>query len=149
MAGFTNKGKFRALEDFARSGDTVRLPLYTSAVAPSADTNTNADLTQIAAGNGYTDGGPSIVLNGTNVDVLVEDDTNDRAYAQLADVVYTASGGSIPGSGSGARYFGLTDNGGTVSAREVFMYWSLTSDRTVSDGQTLTIVNAEFRYNEA
>ena len=44
MAGFTNKGKFRALEDFARSGDTVRLPLYTSAVAPSADTNTYADI---------------------------------------------------------------------------------------------------------
>jgi hypothetical protein len=43
----------------------------------------------------------------------------------------------------------LTDDNATVANREVFVCWDLASDRSVSDGQTLTIQNAELRLNNA
>ena len=52
MAGMTNKGKARIYNGFFRntSVPTNRyIALITAATAPTADTNTMADLTQIAA----------------------------------------------------------------------------------------------------
>jgi hypothetical protein len=80
---------------------------------------------------------------------LTEDDTNDRGLVQVKDIAWTASGGSIPASGNGARYAVLTDDNGTVGSREVYAYWDLTADRTVSVGQTLTLQNLELRLNES
>ena len=76
--------------------------LVTSAIAPTQDTNLMSDLTEIAAGNGYTDGGYSLTKNSTDFDVLNEDDANDRGDIQIKDVVWTASGGAIPSAGGGA-----------------------------------------------
>lgn len=151
MAGWTNKGKFRLL---GRGYQGVALPtnyyvaLVTSATAPDADTNTLSQLTEIAAGNGYTSGGISLSKNSTDFDVLTEDDTNDRGLIQIKDLVWTASGGTLPGSGSGARYAVLTDDNATVGSREVYHFWSLVSDRSVSDTQTLTLQNCEIRLTE-
>jgi hypothetical protein len=127
---------------------TFYVALVTSAAAPTADTNTLGDLTQIAAGNGYTSGGIAVARNTTDFDTLTEDDTNDRGDLQIKDLTWTASGGSIPGSGNGARYAVLTDDNGTVNSREVYAYWDLTSDRSVSTGQTLTLQNLEIRLSE-
>jgi hypothetical protein len=127
---------------------TFYVALVTSATAPTADTNTLGDLTQIAAGNGYTSGGIAVARNSTDFDTLTEDDTNDRGDLQIKDLTWTASGGSIPGSGNGARYAVLTDDNGTVNSREVYAYWDLTSDRSVSTGQTLTLQNLEIRLSE-
>ncbi len=124
-------------------------PFFTSATAPTVDHNVNSDLTQIATGNGYTDGGPAVARSAVGFDVLVEDDTNDRAHLQLADVVLTASGGAIPSSGNGARYMGLSDDNATVANRQLVMVFDLVSDRTVSDGQNLTVQNAELRLTPA
>lgn len=151
MAGWTNKGKFRILEAMGRAAAfpaSFNIALVTSAVAPTADTNTMADLTQIAVGNGYADGGINVARNATDFDVLTEDDTNDRGLIQLKDIVWTASGGSIPASGSGARWAVLADNNVTVSAREIWYYWDLTADRTISSGQTLTLQDCEVRLTE-
>lgn len=151
MAGWTNKGK--AL--FLSTARGVALPtnfyvaLVTSATAPIADTNTLSQLTEIAAGNGYTSGGISLTKNTTDFDVLTENDTNDRGELQIKDLVWTASGGSIPASGGGARYAVMTDDNVTVGSREVYHYWDLTSDRTVSTGQTLTLQDCEIRITEA
>jgi len=151
MAGWTNKGKAKCLGYWR--GDTVETNYYiglaTSATAPTADTNTFGQLTEIAAGNGYTTGGFQLTPNSTDFDTLTEDDTNDRALLQLKDIVWTASGGSIPGSGNGARYAVQLDDNATVGSREVYHYWDLTSDRTVSDGQTLTLQDAEMRLDES
>lgn len=152
MAGWTNKGKFRGLEWALRNGarpTNFYLALVTSAVAPGPDINTLSELTEIAAGNGYTTGGESLTPGATDFDVLTEDDTNDRALIQIKDVVWTATGGSIPASGGGARYAVLTDDNVTVGSREVLEYWDLVSDRTVSVGQTLTLQDCEIRINEA
>ena len=152
MAGWTNKGKFRAL---GRHYQGVAQPtnlyaaLVTSAVAPVADTDVKSSLTEIANGNGYTTGGISLTRNAADFDVLTEDDANDRALVQLKDLVWTAAGGPIPASGGGARYGILTDDNVTQGSREVLHYWDLVSDRSVSVGQTLTLQNCEMRINEA
>lgn len=145
---FTNRGAFRILQSFFRATSTptnLFIALVTSAVAPVVDTNTFSELTEVASGNGYTAGGISLSRNSTDFDVLTEDDTNDRAIIQLRDIVWTASGGNLPGSGSGARYAILTDDNGTQGSRDIINSWDLTSDRVVSSGQTLTLQNCELR----
>lgn len=122
--------------------------LCTSAVTPTADTNTLSELTEIAAGNGYTSGGISLARNATDFDVLTEDDANDRALTQIKDLIWTAAGGPIPASGGGARWAVITDDNATVGSRQVFAYWDLASDRSVASGQTLTLQNCELRINE-
>ncbi len=152
MAGVTNRGKYDIL-DWVFRGATLPTNMYvalvTSVVAPTPDINTLSELTEITAGNGYTTGGYLLALNSTDFDVLIEDDTNDRGDIQVKDVTWTASGGNIPASGSGARYAVLTDDNVTIGSREILGYWDLTSDRTVSDGQDLTLQNLELRLQEA
>jgi hypothetical protein len=152
MAGFTNKFKYELLDQVLRRSTmptNYYVALVTSAVAPSADTNTLGQLTEIAAGNGYTTGGYQLTPNATDFDTSTEDDTNDRGFIQLKDITWTASGGSIPASGSGARYAVLTDDNVTVGSREVLLYWDLGADRSVSNGQSLTLQNCEARLNES
>jgi hypothetical protein len=152
MAGWTNKGKMSILDAYFRNNGAPTnfyVALVTSATAPDADTNLMSDLTEIAAGNGYTSGGYQLTRNATDFDTLTEDDNNDRGLVQIKDVVWTASGGSIPGSGDGARYAVLTDDNVTVASREIYAYWDLSSDRQVSDGQTLTLQDLELRINES
>jgi hypothetical protein len=145
-SGVTNRGK-ALLFDYVFRG--VALPanfyvaLITSAATPTADTNTFSELTEIAAGNGYTSGGYSLTKNTTDFDTLTEDDTNDKAILKIKDVVWTASGGAIPASGNGARYAILTDYNATMGSRQVMAWWDLTSDRTVSSGQPLTLQDCE------
>ena len=152
MAGWTNRLKFNTLGWTFRGvafPTNFYIALVTSAVAPVADTDTKTTLTEIANGNGYVTGGTSLTRNSTDFDVLTEDDGNDRALVQLKDIVWTASGGPIPASGNGARYAILTDDNVTQGSREVYVYWDLVSDRTVSVGQTLTLQNCEVRIDEA
>jgi len=151
MAGFTNKGKYRFFDWIFRA---TALPtnfyaaLVTSATAPVADTNTKSQLTEIANGQGYTTGGISLTKNATDFDVLTEDDGNDKAIIQIKDLVWTASGGNLPASGNGARYGVLTDDNATQGSREIFAFWDLVSDRSVSDGQSLTLQNCELDLTE-
>lgn len=147
----TNRGKFLLLQEFFRNPTeftTLYIALITSAAAPTVDTNTFSELTEIAAGNGYTAGGISLSRNSTDFDTLTEDDSGNLAYIRLRDIVWTASGGSLPGSGNGARYAILTDDNGTQGSRQVIAYWDLASDRTVSSGQTLTLTDCEIRLTE-
>ena len=149
--GWTNRGKYKFLEWVLRGATlptNFYIALVTSAVAPGADINTFGELTEIAAGYGYTTGGYQLARNSTDFDVINEDDTNDLAKIQLKDIVWTASGGPIPASGSGARYAVLLDDNAVVASRIVIKYWDLVSDRTVSDGQSLTLQDCEARITE-
>jgi hypothetical protein len=151
MAGWTNKGKFRVLNGFFRAQSVptnLFVALVTSATAPAADINTLSQLTEIAEGNGYTAGGYQLNRDTTDFDALTEDDTNDQGILQLKDVFWTADGGTIPASGDGARYAVLTDDNATVANREVLAWWDLASDRSVSNGQTLTLQNCELDLTE-
>jgi len=142
-SGWTNKGKARVLEIALANGSeptVMYLALVTSATTPTVDTNTKSELTEVANGNGYTTGGISLTRNGTNFPV-VENDTNDRADCDIPNQVWTAAGGPLPASGSGARWVILTDDNATQGSREVWYWWDLSSDRAVSDTQTLTLVD--------
>jgi hypothetical protein len=151
MAGWTNRGKWMILNTYFRAvaaPTNFYVALVTSATAPTADTNTLSELTEVAAGNGYTTGGFSLSRNATDFDTLTEDDSGDKALIQVKDVAWTASGGSIPGSGSGARYAVLTDDNATVGSRQVLAFWDLVSDRVVSVTQILTLQNLELDLTE-
>ena len=66
MAGWTNKGKMSILEAYFRNAGAPTnfyIILFTDASAPDADTDQESDLTEIAAGNGYTTGGYSLDKN--------------------------------------------------------------------------------------
>lgn len=143
---WTNKGKFHVLGVTFRNATektNYYIALVTSATAPTPDTNTLSQLTEIANGNGYTTGGYQLTPNSTDFDTLTEDDSGDKGLVQIKDVAWTASGGTLPGSGSGARYAVLIDDNATVGSREVYAWWDLSSDRSVSSGQTLTLQNLE------
>ncbi len=152
----TNRGKIRIWEIVFRgqyNGGALPTNLYirlvTSATAPTVDTNLVSELTEIASGNGYTAGGFSLSKNSTDFDTLTEDDTNNRGDILIKDVAWTASGGPLPASGNGARYAVLTDDNATDANREVLAFWDLTTDRSVSDTQDLTLQDLGLRLNEA
>ena len=150
--GWMNKEKFRMLEQRfeggSLEGSAFMMVVYTSTTAPDPDFNTVGQMEEIAAGNGYTAYGQEITP-ATEFDSLTEDDTNDRATVQIVDQTWTASGGAIPASGGDAYYVGLTDKNATSASRELFYAWSLGADYAVSDGQELTIQDAEIRINES
>lgn len=143
---WTNRGAFLAFDSYFRATGTPTnffVALCTSAIAPTVDTNTLGGLTEIAAGNGYTAGGFSLNRNSTDFDSHVEDDSTDLDQIQVKDVTWTASGGPIPASGSGARWAVLLTDEATVGNRQVIAFFDLVSDRTVSSGQPLTLQNIE------
>ncbi len=154
MAGFTNRGK-KLWNEYATGAGGVSRPtnfyimLFTSATAPTADTNVASDLTEIAAGNGYTTGGYSLTPGGTDFDTITEDDSGDLSKVQIKDVAWTASGGAIPASGSGARYACMVTDEATIANRQVIAYWSLGSDRTVSDTQVFTLQDLTLQLSES
>jgi len=152
MAGFTNKGKYRMLGAIFR-GETLPTNFYvalvTDAVAPAADINTFGELTEIADTQGYTTGGIQLTPGATDFDTWTESDANDNALVQIKDLVWTASGGSLPASGDGARYAVLLDDNVTIGSREVWAFWDLVSARSVSDTQTLTLADLEMDFNES
>lgn len=122
--------------------------LCTNATPPTVDTNTLGQLTEIAAGNGYTSGGIAIERSSTGWPTFTEDDSGDLAKAIAKQLVYTASGGNLPSSGSGARWAVLTDDNATVANRQVIAAWQLAGDRIVTAGNAITVSNSEIRATE-
>lgn len=147
-SGITNRGKYKMLDWVFRATalpTNYYVALVTSAATPTVDTNTLSELTEIAAGNGYTAGGISLTKNSTDFDTLTEDDSGDLGKVQIKDLTWTASGGTLPASGNGARYAVLTDDNATQGSRLVLAWFDLVSDRSVSSGQPLTLQDCELR----
>jgi len=134
--GFTNKGKAKLLRSFFQSEtppENVYAYLVTNAVAPTADTNTLSELTEISE----TGKEISLDLDSTDFNNAVEDDTNDKATIQIKDLVFD-------GAITAASYVVLTDDDSTEADRVVYAYWSLGSIRTVGSGDTLVIADLQF-----
>lgn len=153
MADFwTNRGRFDVLSIVLR-GATMPTNFYVALLAdtttPTVDTNLMSDVSEIPAGNGYTAGGIQITRgdgsSGIGYDVATEDDTNDRSHFELEDLVWTASGGSLPASGTGARWAVHTTDEGTIANRRIWFVWDLAALRIVSVGQALTLQNPTIR----
>lgn len=145
-SGSTDRGKFQMLKyafDATTVPSTYYLALCTATTTPTKATNVFSDLTEVSAGNGYTSGGSSLTAD-TNFTVT-EVDSTVGAKVVVDNVTWTASGGDLP-SGDGARWAVLLD--GNTSSSNVLAYFDLTSARTVSDGQDLTVQACEIDLNE-
>ena len=137
MAGFTNKGKYRLLETLRGVSlpTNMYVALCTSAAAPTQDSDTLSEMTQIGTSTGYTSGGLAVAISTAGFTAIVEDDTNDDSELTIKDLVWTASGGTL----GAARYAVLTDDNATEDDREIWAYYDLGSDQSASSGQTLTL----------
>jgi len=148
-SGVTNRGKFLFGQGYFQGTlpANIYAALVTETIAPTADTDTLAQLEEIAAGNGYTSGG--IMLNRDDIDFTVaEDDTADVATVTVRDLSYDAAGGTLPSDGVGARWLVLTTDEATVGERQVIAYHDLQSPRVVSDGQSLILKSTQIRLVE-
>lgn len=150
--GITNRGKMKLLDYmFINAGPSnFFVALVTNAAVPNVDVNTMNELTEITAGNGYTSGGYELSKGSDNFDTIGQDQSENRGEIELKDVVWTADAApGIPNGGDGARYAVLTDYNANVLNRQIFAWWDLTSDRSVSNGQSLTLQDCELRLVEA
>jgi hypothetical protein len=155
-SGVTNIGKIRILEMAFRNTESTAamstqpfmMALATSAATLAVTTTTFDTATQISTGNGYNDGGSTagiIVRDTVDWDTLAIDTASNYGYIRLKDIVWTASGGNLPDTGTGAYYSILTDTNATVGSREVYAWFDLSEARTIGSGATLTLQDMEIR----
>ena len=149
---WTYRGKF-LLFDWVFSGESLPDNFYVALVTadnvPTVDTNTLSELTEIADGNGYTEGGYELTPGTPDFDIIIEDDVNNLARIQIKDILWTATGGTIPASGNGARYVVLTDDSESSAAalgdRQIIAVWDMVTDRVATNGFPISITNLELR----
>lgn len=103
--------------------DSLKIMLTNS--APSASNTQKSDLTDISAGNGYTAGGAAATISSSS-------QTGGTYKLVLADVVFTASGGSI----GPFRYFVLYND--TATNKELIGWWDYGSSISILAGETAT-----------
>lgn len=127
MATFTKFNSFvEALAEKVHNlgADTLKVMLTNS--APLAANTQKTDLTDISAGNGYTAGGSAATISSSA-------QTGGTYKLVLADVVFTASGGSI----GPFRYAVLYND--TATNKELIGFWDYGSSVTLASGETFTV----------
>lgn len=107
--------------------DTLKVMLVNSP-APVATNSIKGDLTEISAGNGYTAGGTAATISSSA-------QTSGTYKLVLADVVFTASGGSI----GPFRYAVLYNDTPTSPADPLIGFWDYGSSITLATGESLTV----------
>lgn len=129
MASFSKFDQF--VEDLAKGVhnlDTGSLKILLTNTAPTASNAVKADLTEISAGNGYSAGGSAL----TSVDA---EQTSGTLSLSAADLVFTASGGSI----GPFRYAVLYNDTPTSPADPLIGWWDYGSSITLADTETFTV----------
>lgn len=106
--------------------DTLKVLLTNT--APTASNTVKANLTEISAGNGYTAGG-------TAASVTSSAQSSGTYKLVLADVVFTAAGGSI----GPFRYAVLYNDTPTSPADPLIGWYDYGSSITLADGEPLTV----------
>lgn len=103
--------------------DTLKVMLTN--VAPVATNTQKSDLTEIAAGNGYTAGGNTITITSSA-------QSSGTYKLVLADSTFTASGGPM----ATARYFVLYNDTSTNDL--LILWWDYGSAFTLASGESIT-----------
>lgn len=126
MASF-NKFNTFAKDSFEKvhnlSADTLKVMLTNT--APVATNAVKADLTDIGAGNGYTAGGSAATISSST-------QSSGTYKLVLADVTWTASGGSI----GPFRYAALYNS--TAASSQLIGWWDYGSAVTLAAGESFT-----------
>ena len=104
--------------------DTLKFMLTN--VAPRDTNSVKSNLTEIAAGNGYTAGGTAAFITSSG-------QVSGTYKLVLADVVFTASGGSI----GPFRYAALYND--TAANDELIGWYDYGSSITLAAGETFTV----------
>ena len=113
-----------AEKKFDLGADTLKIALTNS--APSQSNTQLSDITQIANGNGYTTGGTAVTITSSA-------QTTGVYKLVLADVVFTAAGGSV----GPFRYAVLYDD---TSTNDLLIgYYDYGSSLTLADTETFTL----------
>ena len=105
--------------------DTLKVML--TLTAPVATNSIKADLTEIAAGNGYAAGGTATTITSSA-------QTSGVYKLVITDVVFTASGGSI----ANFRYIVLYNDTPTAPADPLIGFYDYGATVTVTDGNPFT-----------
>jgi len=105
--------------------DTLKVMLTNT--APVATNTVKANLTEISAGNGYTAGGTAATISSSA-------QSSGTYKLVLADVVFTASGGTI----GALRYAVLYDDTPTSPADPLIGWHDYGSSITLQDTETFT-----------
>jgi len=123
--------KFNAFVEHLAEGvhnlQSHTLKVMLTNTAPVAANSVRANLTEIAAGNGYTAGG-------TAASVTSSAQTSGTYKLVLGDVVITASGGSI----GPFRYAVLYNDTPTSPADPLIGWWDYGSALTLANGESIT-----------
>lgn len=106
--------------------DTLKVMLTNT--APLAANSVKADLTEIGAGNGYTAGGAAASISASA-------QSGGTYKLTLADVVFTAAGGSI----GPFRYAVLYNDTPTSPADPLIGWWDYGAALTLAAGESLTV----------
>lgn len=106
---------------------TIKIALTNTAPTVATDA-VRADITEIAAGNGYTAGGATVATTAWS-------QTAGTGNLTGTDVVFTASGGSF----ASARYAVLYNDTPTSPADPLIGYWDYGSSFALANGETLTV----------
>lgn len=104
--------------------DTLKIML--TLVAPAASNSVKGDLTEIAAGNGYTAGGSAVTITSSA-------QTGGTYKLVGDDVVFTASGGAI----ADFRYAVLYND--TEASDALIGWWDNGATVSLGDGDSVTI----------
>src|SRR5689334_20158689 len=96
--------------------------------APIAGNAVKGDLTEISAGNGYSAGGSAPTISSSA-------QSGGTYKLVLADLVFTASGGSI----GPFRYAVLYNDTPTSPADPLIGWWDYGSSITLNSGETFTV----------
>lgn len=108
------------------AADTLKIMLVNSP-APVATNSVKADLTEIAAGNGYTAGGATITITSSS--------HTTGTYSLVGnDVVFTATGAVGP-----FRYAVMYNDTPTSPADPLWAWWDYGSSISLANGETFTV----------
>lgn len=115
--------EYLAEKAFNLGSDTLKVMLCNT--APVNTNGLKGDLTEISSGFGYTAGGTAATISSSA-------QTSGTYKLVLADVVFTASGGSI----GPFRYAVLYDD--TAASDQLIGFWDYGSSITLADGESFT-----------
>ena len=128
-SGWTNRGKYNLLKTLQGTALPTNFAIAFSTDTPTEATDTMADVTEPAGYSRYS---------------LNKDTTDWDTITAMAG----GRGDARTSSMATAATYALLCDGTGGSSAEVWAFFDLEASRQVSDGQTLTLVDCELRFDK-